>query len=84
MANIPEGKVEDVPQGRIVEAGEAQTPGTVEENAKTGGRIYTAGFSEDETRPQELHGALQYQKTTADPGSTPPFYDYTELTKNNA
>lgn len=82
MAGIPEGRAEDVPQGRIVEPAEAQTPGTVEENAKTGGRIYTAGFNEDETRPQDLHGALAYQKETADPGRGPEFFRYTELTKN--
>jgi hypothetical protein len=57
-----------------------EIPGTVEENAKTGGRIFTQGFEQDETRPQDLHGAVAYQQATADPGKTPQFIAYTDLT----
>ena len=57
-----------------------EIPGTAEENAKTGGRIETKPFEADETRPQDMHGAVKYQQTTADPGGTPKFYAYTDLT----
>jgi len=62
---------------------EAHEPATglQDSDGRSGGSIYTAEFAEDETRPQELHGAVEYQKVTADPGAKPSFWAYTELTK---
>jgi hypothetical protein len=67
-------------QAMVVPAVE-EIPGTSEENARQGGRIETKAYEGSETRPQELHGAVEYQRQTADPGGVPKFYDYTELTK---
>lgn len=57
------------------EVGEAS-----EGDAKGGGRIFTKAFEADETRPQDLHGSVNYQKVTADPAGVPKFYPYTDLT----
>jgi len=65
----------------MVVPSENALPNESVENAKTGGRIMTVAFAADETRPQELHGAVNYQKTTADPGQTPGFVAYTDLTR---
>lgn len=54
--------------------------GVQDSDGRAGGRIYTQMFAEDETRPQELHGAVEYQKRTADPGAKPGFIPYTDLT----
>ena len=69
-------------QTNMVVPAAVETIGTSEENARQGGRIYTCEHSGSETRPQEMHGAVNYQKTTADPGKAPTFYDYTSLTAN--
>jgi hypothetical protein len=70
------------PQGRIVEAAKFEEGGGDEmHDARQGGEIETVKFEEDETRPQELHGAADYQKETADPGKEPSLVRYTELTK---
>lgn len=58
-----------------------ETPGTAEHDARGGGEIYTCAHSDDETRPQDLHGSVNYQKTTADPGKSPEFIAYTDLTR---
>ena len=62
------------------EAHEPQS-GVGDSDARGGGSISTVAFSADETRPQELHGAVEYQKRTADPGAKPAFWDYTRLTQ---
>jgi hypothetical protein len=61
---------------------EAHEPATglQDSDARGGGRIFTQAFAADETRPQELHGAVEYQKRTADPGAKPVFWPYTDLT----
>lgn len=61
------------------EAHEPQS-GTSDSDGRSGGTIFTQPFAADETRPQELHGAVEYQKRTADPGAKPAFWAYTELT----
>ena len=79
---IEEGMVDEVPQGRMIVPAKAEEPGEKGVgDAKQGGSIYTCEFSEDETRTPEMHGALKYQETTADPGATPPFIRYTNLTE---
>lgn len=50
-----------------------------EGDAKGGGTIFTKEFEADETRPQDLHGAVNYQKETSTTG-VPKFYSYTDLT----
>jgi hypothetical protein len=79
---MDEGKVNSVPQGRIIKENPEETVGLGPNGnaGKQGGSIMTAGFNEEETRTPELHGSLQYQKTTADPGVEPPFIRYTDLT----
>ena len=69
-----------LPQAHMVTPAAVETPGTSEENARQGGRIYTCEHTETQTRPQEMHSSLHYQENTADPGAKPEFYDYTELT----
>lgn len=69
-----------IDQSHMVVENSAESVGTMEENARQGGRIATKGFEENETRPQEMHGSVNYQKETADPGQTPKFNSYTELT----
>lgn len=61
---------------------EAHEPasGVQDSDGRAGGRIFTQPFAPDETRLQELHGAVEYQKRTADPGAKPPFIPYTDLT----
>ena len=77
------GKATDsaLPQANMVVPAENVLPRTSEENARQGGSIFTKAFAADETRPQELHGSVQYQKDTADPGAVPKFVVYTDLTK---
>lgn len=78
---VPGGSTEKVlGQADMVVPAAAEIPGTVEENARQGGRVYTKGFEADECRPQDLHGSVAYQKQTADPGASPRFIDYTSLT----
>ena len=62
------------------EAHEPQS-GVGDSDARGGGSIFTQMFAADETRPQELHGSVEYQKRTADPGAKPPFIAYTDLTQ---
>lgn len=62
------------------EAHEPQS-GVGDSDARGGGTIFTQPFAADETRPQELHGAVEYQKRTADPGAKPAFWSYTQLTQ---
>ena len=70
-----------IDQAHMVVPSTPETPGPAGEgNSKGGGEIYTCAFSETETRPQELHGSVNYQKTTADPGKAPSFIPYTDLT----
>lgn len=66
-------------QARMVVPGERELPNEEEHDAKQGGSIYTCQHSEEETRPQEMHGAVNYQKTTSTDG-VPNFVKYTELT----
>jgi hypothetical protein len=81
MPNIPPiSGGGSAPLEHVVTPAVAEIPGTVEENAKTGGRVDTKSFDTGETRPQELHNAMSYQNTTADPGKMPPFIAYTDLT----
>lgn len=70
-----------IDQAHMVTPAVEETIGTQEENARQGGSISTKPFDSGETRPQELHGAVNYQKTTSDPGGVPEFYAYTDLTK---
>ena len=80
---IPGGKTEvDIDQAHMVVPAVEEEPGEATEgDAKGGGHIYTCEHSESETRPQELHGSVNYQKTTAQPGQAPPFIPYTDLTE---
>lgn len=79
---MEEGRAEGIPQGRIVEGSKVEIPGLAGEgNAKGGGSISTASFSEEETRPQELHGAKEYQSRT---GEVPSLIRYTDLTQPKA
>jgi hypothetical protein len=75
-------------QKAIPQAGQAmvvpavnELPNESTEDARQGGRIFTQGFETDETRPQDLHGAVAYQQATADPGKKPAFVAYTDLTQ---
>jgi hypothetical protein len=68
-----------IDQARMVVEAENALPNTEEHNARTGGSIYTCQHSEGETRPQEMHGSVNYQKTTST-GGKPNFVKYTELT----
>lgn len=70
-----------LPTSHMVTPAEVEEPGELEHDARQGGRIETHAFSEEETRPQELHSAVKYQEETADPGEKPRFVEYTELTK---
>jgi hypothetical protein len=70
-----------IDQAHMVTPAIEETIGTVENNARGGGSISTKPFDAGETRPQELHGSVNYQKETADPGQSPEFYPYTDLTK---
>jgi len=69
------------PQGDMVVPAENELPNESTHDARQGGSVETVGFSESETRPQELHGAVAYQEKTADPGGKPKFVEYTDLTK---
>lgn len=71
----------EIPQAHMVVEAENVLPNENTENARSGGQIFTKSFAEDETRPQDLHGAVAYQQETADPGSKPPFVAYTDLTR---
>jgi hypothetical protein len=86
MPNIKPIPERDTPamidQAHMVVPNTAEAIGEQEEDARQGGRISTEAYNEEETRPQELHGAVQYQKETADPGQVPKFYPYVDLTAN--
>lgn len=69
----------DIDQAHMVVPAVAETPDTSEENARQGGTIFTKSFDSSETRPQELHGAVNYQKETSTDG-VPAFIPYTDLT----
>lgn len=71
-----------IPQAgqEMVEPAGRELPNESEHDARMGGRIYTCEHYEEETRPQEMHGAVYYQETTADPMEKPNFVKYTELT----
>lgn len=68
-----------IDQAHMVVEATAEAIGENTEDARQGGSIMTQAFSEGETRPQEMHGSVNYQKTTATDG-VPKFYDYTSLT----
>jgi len=68
-----------LPQAHMVVPSESELPHENTEDARSGGKISTKGFSEDETRPQDLHSAVKYQEQTGD--GKPPFVAYTDLTK---
>lgn len=62
---------------------EAHEPATgfQDSDGRSGGSIYTKGWEQSETRPQELHSSVRYQEATADPAARPKFNAYTELTR---
>lgn len=69
-----------IDQARMVVPAERELPNEEEHDAKQGGNIYTCPFGgSEETRPQEMHGSVNYQKTTSTDG-VPNFVKYTELT----
>lgn len=70
----------ELPQAHMVVENENVLPNENMENARGGGSIYTKGFDADECRPQDLHGAVEYQKQTSTEGK-PPFVAYTDLTR---
>lgn len=69
-----------IDQAVMVVPAVAEATGESTEDAREGGRISTKAYASDETRPQELHGSVNYQKETSDPGQAPKFYPYTDLT----
>jgi len=69
-----------IDQAVMVVPAVAEATGENAEDAREGGRIFTKPYASDETRPQDLHGSVNYQKETADPGEAPKFYQYTDLT----
>ena len=70
-----------IPQAHMVVPAENELPNESTFDARGGGMIETCTYETDETRPQELHGSVEYQKTTADPGKAPGFVAYTDLTR---
>lgn len=70
-----------ITQAHMVVPAEAEEPGEEMQDARQGGEIYTCSFSDEETRPQDLHSATSYQEMTADPKRKPDFVKYTELTE---
>lgn len=69
-----------IDQARMVVPAADELPNSQEHDAKQGGSIYTCPFGgSEETRPQEMHGSVNYQKTTSTDG-VPNFVKYTELT----
>lgn len=69
-----------IDQARMVVPAEKELPNEEEHDARQGGTISTKAFGgSEETRPQELHGSVNYQKTTST-GGKPKFVGYTELT----
>ncbi len=72
---------ESIDQAHMVVEAERELPNEQEYDAKGGGSIYTCEFGgSEETRPQEMHGAVNYQKTTSSEKAAPNFVTYTELT----
>lgn len=71
----------ELPQAHMVVPAENALPNENMENARGGGNVFTKEFAADETRPQDLHGAVAYQQETAEPGQKPPFVAYTDLTR---
>ena len=70
-----------LPQAHMVVPASGEEPGETEHEARQGGTLHTVAYSEEETRPQQMHSAAHYQETTADPGGKPEFVAYTDLTK---
>ena len=69
-----------IPQAHMVVPNVQELPHEQEFDARGGGEISTAAFDTNETRPQELHGAVAYQeKFSTD--KKPDFVAYTDLTK---
>lgn len=67
-------------QARMVVPAESELPNSEEHDARQGGSISTKAFAgSSETRPQEMHGSVNYQKETST-GGKPNFVKYTELT----
>lgn len=80
---VEEGMANEVPQGRMITPAKDEAAGNQTiEDARQAGTVYTCEFSEEETRPPEMHGSLHYQEQTAAPGGAPQFLRYTELTSN--
>lgn len=69
-----------IDQSQMVVPGERELPNEETFDAKQGGKIYTCMHSEEETRPQEMHGSVNYQKITSTEKAAPNFVTYTELT----
>lgn len=68
-----------IDQARMVVPSENELPNEETHDARSGGSVYTCMHSETETRPQDLHGSVNYQKTTST-GGKPNFVAYTDLT----
>jgi hypothetical protein len=71
-----------IDQAHMVVESSRELPNEETFDARQGGRIMTKAFEEDETRPQDLHGSVNYQKETSSAGK-PRFVSYTELTDPN-
>lgn len=70
-----------IDQAHMVVPSENELPHEKEYDARGGGDIYTCEFGgSEETRPQEMHGSVNYQKTTSTEKAAPNFVAYTELT----
>jgi hypothetical protein len=71
---------EAIDQAYMVVESERELPNEETFDARGGGKISTAAFGgSEETRPQELHGSVNYQKLTSTDGK-PGFVAYTDLT----
>lgn len=70
-----------IDQAHMVVEAERELPNEETFDARGGGKIYTCAFGgSEETRPQEMHGSVNYQKITSTEKSAPNFVTYTELT----
>lgn len=69
----------EIDQAVMVVPAVAEATGENTEDARQGGSVFTKAWAQDETRPQELHGSVNYQKETSTDG-VPKFYAYTDLT----
>jgi hypothetical protein len=71
---------EAIDQAHMVVEAVRELPNDETFDARGGGKIYTCEFGgSEETRPQEMHGSVNYQKITSSDGK-PNFVAYTELT----